>query len=326
MNSRYFTTLVLLAALLLFGSTGCKSTQPTAQFATPDEAAQKFVSAVRTNNQAELKRLLGADAVDALDSGDEVADQQMRQKFVARYDEKNFLVRSSDDQIAVLSVGANEWPMPIPIVKDGKSGKWYFDTPAGVEEIVNRRIGQNELDVMEVCLAIVDAQRDYTMLDPDQDGVPQYARKIISDPGKRNGLYWETSPSEPSSPLGPLVAGAVEEGYGKNRTANSEPRPYHGYFYHLLTSQGPHAPGGAMDYEVKGFMIAGFGVVAYPADYGDSGIMSFIVNQDGVVYQKDLGDDTARTAEAMTSFDPGPGWTRVDSTTPARSNAAKEAK
>ena len=326
MNSRYFTTLTLLAALLLFGSTGCKSTQQTEQFTTPDEAARTFVSAVRTNDQAELKRLLGAEAVDALDSGDEVADQQMRQRFLARYDEKNFLVRSSDDQIAVLSVGANEWPMPIPIVKDDKSGKWYFDTPAGIEEIVNRRIGQNELDVIEVCQAIVDAQRDYAMLDPNQDGVPEYARKIISDPGKRNGLYWETPPGEPSSPLGPLVADAVEEGYSKNRTSDSAPRPYHGYFYRLLTSQGPHASGGALDYEVKGFMIAGFGVVAYPADYGDSGVMSFIVNQDGVVYQKDLGDDTARVAKAMTSFDPGDGWTRVDSTAPARSDAAKDEK
>ena len=325
MNTRHrrFPTAITAAILLIAAiGSGCSSTSKPTEFTTPDKAAQSFVSALRTRDRAQLTRMLSADALDSLNSGDDVADQQMRQRFLDAYDQKNLLIRSSDDQIVMLTVGQKDWPLPIPIVKDRNSGKWHFDAEAGVEEIVNRRIGQNELDVIEVCRAIVDAQRDYAMLDPDQDGVPEYARKIISDPGQRNGLYWETAPGEPPSPLGPLVAEAVEEGYGKNPATNGEPRPYHGYFYRLLTSQGPAATGGAMNYEVQGHMLAGFAVIAYPADYGDSGITSFMVNQEGVVYQKDLGDDTERIAKSMTTFDPGSGWTKVDSTTPSKTSDA----
>jgi hypothetical protein len=302
---------LLVVALLLIASLGigCTSGPRPAEFNSPDEAANTFVTALRNRDRPELNRILGAEAVEALDSGDTVADQAAREKFLAAYDQKNELIRSSDDKIVVLNVGEQNWPLPIPITNDNKTGKWFYDPRAGVEEMVNRRIGQNELDVIEVCRAIVDAQREYATMDPNGDGVPEYARKIISDPGQRNGLYWETKEGEAPSPLGPLVADAVEQGYGKNRTADSAPRPYHGYYYRLLTSQGPNAQGGAMDYEIQGRMIGGFGVVAYPADYGDSGIMTFIVNHDGVVYQKDLGDDTEKLAKAMTTFDPGPGWT-----------------
>jgi hypothetical protein len=221
-----------------------------------------------------------------------------------------------------LVVGSQDWPLPIPIVKNPDNGKWSFDTDAGKDEIVNRRIGRNELDVIEVCKAIVDAEQDYAHSDPDNDGVPEYAQKVISDPGKRNGLYWEAGPNEPQSPLGPLVANAVDEGYSTSPNPSGEPRPYHGYCYHLLSSQGPNATGGAIDYVVNGRMIGGFGVIAYPADYGNSGIMSFIVNHEGIVYQKDLGEDTTRIAKAISAYDPGPGWQRAESAATTRTAEA----
>jgi hypothetical protein len=205
-------------------------------------------------------------------------------------------------------VGKSDWPLPVPLVKED-SGQWRFDTEAGKEEMLNRRIGQNELDVIQVCEAIVDAQKEYAFTDPDGNGIPQYAMKILSDPGKKNGLYWPTAEGEAPSPLGPLVAGAVEQGYGSPNT--STPGTYHGYRYRLLKSQGPNAEGGALDYVVNGMMIGGFAVVAYPADYGNSGIMTFITNYKGDIYQKDIGEDTEKLAKEMESFDPGPGWKMV---------------
>jgi hypothetical protein len=208
--------------------------------------------------------------------------------------------------------------MPVPIVKE--NDKWRFDADAGREEIINRRIGRNELNVIEVCRAFVDAQQDYALANPNGSAVNEYARQFISDPGKKNGLYWPTAAGEAPSPLGPFVAEAVEQGYTAEVNKTDEPRPYHGYCYHMLKSQGPGAPGGgAMDYIVNGRMIGGFAAVAYPADYGNSGIMTFIVNQQGVVYQKDLGDDTVKIARAMETFDPA-GWQAV----PAETGAAEE--
>ena len=206
----------------------------------------------------------------------------------------------------VLQTGKDEWPFPIPLVKE--NDRWRFDTSAGKEEIINRRIGRNELDVIQVCLAIVDAEREYYQRDPDGDKLLQYAQKFISTKGKRDGLYWETKPDEQPSPLGPLVAQARGEGY---KGAAGKPIPYHGYYYKILTGQGKDAPGGAYDYLVKGKMMGGFGMVAYPAQYGSSGIMTFIVNHDGVVYQKDLGANTASVAQSMTKFNPDKTWTAV---------------
>ena len=197
---------------------------------------------------------------------------------------------------------------PVPIVSS-KNG-YIFDSETGRDEILNRRIGRNELDAEQVCLAIADAQREYVARNPTSSDLPEYARKLVSDSGKKDGLYWPTDEGEPASPMGPLVASAAVEGYGAKSATSGGPRAYHGYRYRLLTRQGAHAKGGAIDYEVNGKLIGGFAVVAYPAQYGNSGIMTFITNHDGVVYQRDLGPDTQRLAEAMTEFDPGPEWTR----------------
>jgi len=252
-----------------------------------------------------ILEILGSDAKSILESGDPVADNEGRERFVKSYDEANKLVKSGEAQM-VLEVGKDEWPFLILLVK--KSNGWRFDTKEGKEEIINRRIGRNELDVIQVCLAIVDAEREYYQRDPDGDKLLQYAQKLISTKGKRDGLYWETKPNEQPSPLGSLVARARAEGY---KGAGGKPVPYHGYYYKLLTGQGKDASGGAYDYLVQGKMIGGFGVVAYPAQYGSSGIMTFIVNHDSVVYQKDLGPKTASVAQSMTKFNPDKTWTAV---------------
>jgi len=196
--------------------------------------------------------------------------------------------------------------MPIPLVKS--DGGWRFDTQQGEKEILARRIGRNEMAAIQVCLAIVDAEREYATLDLDSDGIPEYAPKFVSAPGKRDGLYWQTKTDDPLSPLGPLLATATQEGY--TRSASRPLAPYHGYFYRILTRQGKDAPGGAYDYFVNGKMIGGFAVIAYPARYGASGVMSFIVNHDGVVYEKDLGKNTAAIASKMTTFNPDASWKR----------------
>jgi len=227
------------------------------------------------------------------------------------YDDKHELVEGSEpDAPYTLLVGESSWPFPIPVVK-GKSG-WYFDTAEGKDEILNRRIGRNELSAIQVCLAIVDAQREYARRDPAGTGLPVYAEKFNSDPGTRNGLYWPAKEGEEKSPLGELVAKASEEGYKSARNESGEQVPYHGYHYRILTSQGQSAPGGARDYIVEGKLIGGFGVVAWPDQYGNSGIMTFITNQDGVVYQKDLGPSTPKLAESMAAFDPGEGWKKAE--------------
>ena len=208
----------------------------------------------------------------------------MADNFVASYDEKHSLT-SNDDGSKTLVVGDNDWPLPIPIIKDPKKDSWLFNTAAGKEEILNRRIGHNELFTIEVCRAIVDAQKDYARMDPNGDGIPEYAEKFLSDPGDKNGLYWKTNEGEPPSPLGPLVADASAEGY--KRDANNASPPYHGYHYRMLMSQGANAPGGAYDYIINGKMIGGFAVVAWPAQYGNSGVMTFIVSLAGDVYQKE---------------------------------------
>jgi hypothetical protein len=270
---------------------------------------KELVAAIRANDTKKILNILGPDGEEIISSGDEVADQMNREKFLRAYDEKRSLPRSAGS--VTLIVGSKDWPMPIPIVKDD-SGKWRFDTDAGKDEILNRRIGQNELDVIQVCNAIVDAERDYAESDPLGLGYAVYADRVISDEGQRNGLFWKTNPGEDPSPLGPLVATAVGEGYGQRKSSSAPPKPYHGYYYRVLKEQGPHAPGGAMSYVLNGRLIAGFAVVAYPADYGNSGIMTFIVNQDGIVYQKDFGDDTPKVATAMTAYDPAPDWKRVE--------------
>jgi hypothetical protein len=306
MNNYHRLTLVLAIALALGlapAAFGAAVKQKT--FASAEEGVKALMEAVKKSDTNATLAILGPEAKSLIESGDQVSDRAAGERFVKSYEESNKLVKSGDTK-AVLEVGKDAWPFPIPLVKE--SVGWRFDTQEGKEEIINRRIGRNELDVIQVCLAIVDAEREYYQRDPDGDKLLQYAQKFVSTKGKRDGLYWETKPDEKPSPLGPLVARARGEGY---KGAGGKPVAYHGYYYKLLTGQGKDAPGGAYDYLVKGKMMGGFGVVAYPAQYGSSGIMTFIVNHDGVVYQKNLGPKTASVAQAMTRFNPDKSWTAV---------------
>jgi hypothetical protein len=274
------------------------------RFASLEEAAQTLVDAFKSGDQKAMLAILGDEGKGVVSSGDEVADRAARARFVAAYDEKHRLEAGGGK--VVLVVGSDDFPFPIPIVPDGPS--WRFDTAAGKEEIVNRRIGRNELNTIQVCLAYVDAQREYYARDPDGDALLQYAQTFASSPGKRDGLYWPTNPGEPPSPLGPLVARARGEGYSKR---SPDPVTYWGYYYRILTAQGKDAPGGAYDYLAHGHLMGGFALVAYPARYGVSGVMTFIVNQDGVVYQKDLGPNSAAIARAMKQFNPDSTWRKI---------------
>jgi len=276
-------------------------------FATPDEAVKAFATAMRSNDEQALLSIFGTAAKELISSGDPVRDKQRREMFISDYDRKNSITQEGAKMVLV--IGEKDWPFPIPLVKKGD--QWIFDTKAGKEEILNRRIGEDELSTVQTLLAIVDAQREYALIDRDNDGLRAYAEKLRSDPGKKNGLYWEAKEGEAPSPLGELVADARAEGY--TRTGPKQgPIPFHGYYFRLLKKQGKHASGGAFDYVVKNKMIGGFAVVAYPAVYGSSGVMTFVVNHEGVVYEKDLGKNTAKTAKAMTSFDPDKTWKKVE--------------
>jgi hypothetical protein len=302
--------ILITAAVLLSGSIAFGKTAPAAQgqkrFFSPEEAVKALVTAARNNDDKELVAIFGPADKDLLSSGDAVADKQRLERFLKAYDEKNSLVAEKNEMVIV--VGKNDWPFPIPLVKKGET--WLFDTKKGKDEILNRRIGQNELSTIETMLAIVDAQREYAMEDLDGDGILEYAEKFRSDPGKKNGLYWSTTEGEEPSPLGELMASARAEGYTQ-AGSKDKPMPFHGYYFRMLRKQGKHAPGGAVDYVVKGNQIGGFAAVAYPAVYGNSGVMTFMVNHEGVVYQKDLGKNTAKLAKAMTAFNPDKTWKKA---------------
>jgi len=274
-------------------------------FATPEDAAAALAAAVRAGDVNALIEVIGPASRNWLSSGDKVADRNDWAVFLAAYDKKHTVTRPND-MSATLEVGDDAWPFPAPLVK--KADRWMFDAEAGGEELVNRRIGRNELDTIQTLRAIVDAQREYAATDADHNGITSYASKFASSPGKKDGLYWPTKAGEPRSPLGALVAQAVRQGYGGSK---SGPQPYHGYLFRMLTGQGKDAPGGKYDYMVKGYMFGGFAVVAWPASYGNSGVKTFIVNHDGVVYEADLGPATASEAAKMTLFNPGKGWTAV---------------
>ena len=274
-------------------------------FASAENAVKAVVAAAKSNDNKEMLAIFGPGAKELIFSGDEVADKQRRARFLKAYDEKNRLVQQGNDMVLV--IGNEDWPFPIPVMKKGDS--WVFDIDRGKEEILNRRIGENELYTIQVCRAIVDAQREYAMKDRDKNGLLEYAQKLRSDPSKKNGLYWDSKAGEPQSPLGPIMVQARGEGYQGN--PSSGPSPYHGYSYRILTAQGKDAPGGAYSYLVKGKMIGGFALVAHPAEYGNSGVMSFIVNHDGKVFQKDLGKNTASVAKGMTVYNPDSTWTEV---------------
>ncbi len=299
--------LVIAAAfivLLFFGSAHAETVKQRT-FASPEEAVKAFIEALKSNDVKALEAILGPGSRDLVSSGDPVADKAVRERFLSRYGEKNRL--EVTDAKANLSLGNDDWPFAVPIVK--KDGLWRFDAKAGKEEILARRIGQNELSAIQFCLAYADAQREYTLKDRDGDGLLEYAQKFGSDKGKRNGLYWKVAEGEEQSPLGPIAAAAYSRGYRKK---GENPQPFYGYFYRILTGQGKNAPGGAYGYLAKGNMIGGFALVAYPAKYASSGVMTFIVNHDGVVYEKDLGRNTEKAVQAMKLFDPDSTWKKVE--------------
>ena len=277
-------------------------------FKSPEEAVKALIDAVRGNDTKELLAIFGPAGKELIFSGDEVADKAWRERFVKAYEEMNKLVSENDTKV-ILHVGNEEWPYPIPVVKKGEN--WFFDTKAGKEEILNRRIGRNELNAIQVCLAYVDAQREYIMEDRDENKLLEYAQRFISRKGEKNGLYWEAKEGEEQSPLGSLIAKASGEGYS-GKGPGGKRNPYHGYYYRILKSQGKNAPGGEYDYVVNDKMIGGFALVAYPAEYGNSGVMTFIVNQEGVVYEKNLGKETGNIATAMKKYDPDKTWKKVE--------------
>jgi hypothetical protein len=274
-------------------------------FDSPEQAVAALAQAVTTTNRAAFAELFGQEA-QALVNPDTVQGAQEVADFAAAFNATNHLVRDSDGRM-ILEVGNNRWPFPIPVVKmaDG----WRFDTAAGSDEILNRRIGRNELDVLRVMRAYVEAQREYAGRDRDGDSVLEYAQKLSSSPGRMDGLFWPPEQNGEMSPLGPLVVYAQGEGYFREgSTRASEPQPFHGYLFKILTRQDKNAPGGKYDYIINGNMIGGFGLFAWPAEYGDSGVMSFMVNQQGRVYQKDLGANTAKLARNITAYDPDRTW------------------
>lgn len=276
------------------------------RFASAEEAFSAFVAAARAADMTALLAMLGADGKPLLESGDAVADRETLARFVASYDEAHAITRP-DDARADLATGKDDWPFPIPVVKE--QAGWRFDTAAGDEEILARRIGRNELFTIQACLAFVDAQREYWERNPDGAPLLHYARRLLSSEGQRDGLYYPTGDGEEPSPLGPAFAKARAAGYGDLKAG--EPHPFHGYYYKVLTAQGPHAPDGAYDYLVGDRMIGGFALLAYPSTWDNSGVMTFLVNQDGVVYQKDLGPETEQRAKLIERFDPDDTWTRV---------------
>lgn len=288
-----------IAMTLLFIATSASAQE---RFKSPDDAVAALVNAAKATDRAAVMRLLGPGSGEIVSSGDAVADATARKRVLEAYDSRHQVVTEGGDK-AVLVIGNEEWPFPIPLVR--KDGSWQFDTAAGREEILARRIGRNELNTIEACLAFVDAQQEYAEKGVAGNGV--YAQRIVSRPGTKDGLYWPAASEEDESPLGDLAASAAAEGYRAGR----QRMPYHGYYYRVLTRQGPSALGGAIDYVVRGKMIGGFALVAYPAEYGNSGVMTFVVNHQGVVFQKDLGLSTARIAGAMTTFNPDQSWSRV---------------
>lgn len=300
--------ILVIGLIIGLGSFGSALAQEAGQrtFATPEAAAAALAAAARSNNEQEMLAILGPSAQDLISSGDPVADKRRHELFARRYDELHQFASDSEGRV-FLYVGSANWPTPIPLEKRGE--RWFFDVAYGKTEVLYRRIGFNELYAIKVCRAIVDAQREY-YASLHGDSVHRYAQKFRSDPGTQDGLYWTTKQGEPQSPLGPLVAKASRQGYQHH--AGGQPSPFHGYIYVLLKSQGANPPGGAKSYIVNGKMTGGFALIAYPANYRDTGVMTFVVNQDGQIYQKDLGAQTAQVASTMTSYNPDDTWTRVE--------------
>jgi Protein of unknown function (DUF2950) len=293
--------LVAMLLTLWFPTSSMAQQQGQKTFSSAEEATNALVTAAQANDEKMMLDILGPDGKQIVSSGDETEDAESRANFVKRYEEMHRLVKEPDGT-TVLYIGAHNWPAPIPLMNKGKL--WYFDTEAGQKEILYRRIGRNEMSAIRICQELVAAQKEYSAEHKE------YARKIFSDQGQHDGLYWKAAEGEPQSPIGPLVALAVAQGYAKSQ--QGAPTPYRGYYFHILTRQGKSAPGGAKNYVVNGKMTEGFAFVAYPAEYRSSGVMTFIVTEDGVVYQKDLGKQTDVLAKAMTEYDCNPSWQKAE--------------
>ncbi|MGA2358117.1 MAG: DUF2950 domain-containing protein, partial [Terriglobales bacterium] len=293
-----------VVAILL---TVCFPTRSTAQqpgqktFSSAEEASNALVTAAQNNDEKAMLDILGPEGKQIVSSGDKTEDANGRANFVQRYQEMHRLVKEPDGT-TILYIGAHNWPTPIPLVHKGSS--WYFDTEAGKKEILYRRIGRNEMSAIRVCQELVAAQKEYSAEHKE------YAQKIFSDEGQHNGLYWKAAAGEPQSPIGPLVASAVAKGYSKS--LEGAPTPYRGYYYHILTRQGKNASGGPKSYLANGKMTEGYAFVAYPAEYRSSGVMTFIVNENGAVFEKDLGKKTDLLAKDMAEFNPGSGWQKAE--------------
>jgi hypothetical protein len=301
-----FTASVLLALSLGFPFVPMFAQQPGQQtFASAEDAGSAFFAAMHVLNEKSLLSILGQAGEDVISSGDPIEDLNAREAFVFKYQEMHRFVTEPNGNVTLV-VGAENWPFPIPLMNN--HGSWYFDTPAGIDEILFRRIGANEIAAMDACRDLVEAQKQY-FARPAGNLSKQFAQKLVSDEGRHNGLYWEGANNQFDSPINPLIAYAYAKGPKDRR---GDQAPFNGYFFRILTSQGSHAPGGAKDYVADGKMTAGFAFVAYPAEYHSSGVMTFIVNKSGTIYEKDLGPNTTKLAEAMTAFDPDSTWNKVN--------------
>jgi hypothetical protein len=298
----FVAVVILIASALAFAQANGEK-----MFASPGDAVLALYNAANANDTPAMDAIFGSNAQKILNTGDAVADKNTIANFIRRYDQMHRVVQEPDGTVT-LYVGADNWPMPIPIVKNN-SGQWYFDTESGMKEILYRRVGTNENDAIETLDTLVEAQREYASQMHDGSKTKQYALKFISSSGKQDGLYWKTEDSQTPSPIGPLIADANSQGY---ETQQGKATPFHGYYFRILTKQGATAKGGARDYEVNGVLTKGFAFVAYPAEYRNSGVMTFIVNEDGVVYEKDLGDDTGKMGAEMTDYNPDGTWSRAD--------------
>jgi Protein of unknown function (DUF2950) len=308
LHGRSFSTRFLLVATLIALGACNKSEKPSAKvFSSPAEAGDALMAAIKAADQNTLVAIFGSDSKDVIFSGDAVQDKKNGDLFAEGYGVMHRW-RKMLDGSQILLVGADNFPFAIPLKKN-TGGQWFFDTAAGKDEMLSRRIGRNELSVIDVCRAVADAQAEYFSQVHDGESTKHYAAKFISDPGKQNGLYWQAAEGQPQSPLGPLAAFATAEGYTAKPAAHT---PFHGYYFRMLNKQGSKAPGGAKDYVVDGKPVGGFALVAYPAEYGNSGVVTFIINQDGALFQKDLGKTTAEAATAMSEFDPDTSWSPVE--------------
>jgi len=296
-----------MASLALLIGIACAQEPGEKTFATPQEASKALYDAIKSGDKTAMLAVLGASSASIISSGDEVQDKNNADFITQRYEQMNRWAKDVNGE-ETLYIGAENWPFPVPLKKDA-AGTWYFDSKAGVKEVLYRRIGKNELAAIRVCGVLADAQDEYFSQTHDGDSVKQYAQKFASDPGKQNGLYWKAAEGQPESPVGPLVAYATGEGYGGEKDAA---QPFHGYFYRMLKAQGANVKGGAKSYLVDGKMTGGFAFVAYPAEYRNSGVMTFLVDTQGVIYEKDLGPKTAEIAAAMTAFNPDKTWRVVE--------------